>query len=157
MKETIVTTQTPKRSYRRKITRFNAIDIYVGKRLKSLRKIANLTQNDLAREMGITFQQVQKYEIGHNRLSASRLWDASQILGVNVNTFFVGMDEETLCQSPRLMYAQSDIQHSLLCQKSIHPLFKTETLELVEAYYNIKNRPLAHNLRNKILDAAKYQ
>lgn len=73
MKEALVTTQTPKRPYCRRTTRFNAIDIYVGKRLKPLRKIANLTQSDLGREMRITFQQIQKYEIGHNRLSASRL------------------------------------------------------------------------------------
>ena len=59
---------------------FNPIDVYVGKRIRLKRKLAGLTQSGLAAKIGITFQQVQKYEKGENRVSSSMLYQIAQAL-----------------------------------------------------------------------------
>lgn len=69
------------------------IDAHVGKALRTLRHTAGVTQQSLAEAMGITFQQVQKYESGKNRISASRLKMAADALGVSVGDFFRGLDD----------------------------------------------------------------
>lgn len=68
------------------------VDIHVGKALKSLRVLRGLTQTDVANDLGISFQQVQKYELGRNRISASKLFDAAHLLQVEVGYFFAGLD-----------------------------------------------------------------
>lgn len=68
--------------------KFHPIDVHVGTRLRVRRVIAGLTQTELAHAMGITFQQLQKYETGQNRVSASRLWEAAQVLDVPIEYFF---------------------------------------------------------------------
>ena len=70
------------------------IDVHVGSRLAELRRAKRLSQGELGHALGITFQQVQKYERGANRVSASRLWDASEVLGVEVAAFFAGLSRE---------------------------------------------------------------
>lgn len=65
----------------------NPVDIYVGSRLKLRRLILGISQKKMAEKLGITFQQVQKYENGINRISASRLWDISKLLKVQVEYF----------------------------------------------------------------------
>lgn len=67
------------------------VDAHVGARIKSLRIIRNLSQADLARQLGVSGQQVQEYESGGNRLSASRLFAAAEILNVGVGEFFVSL------------------------------------------------------------------
>lgn len=69
-----------------------AVDAYVGARLKALRKDAKLSQTDLAKQVGVTFQQVQKYERGTNRIGASRLWSFCQALNVKPGYFFEGVE-----------------------------------------------------------------
>jgi transcriptional regulator with XRE-family HTH domain len=64
------------------------IDVYVGNRLRLVRKMHNVSQEKLAENLGVTFQQVQKYENGTNRISASRLHQAAQVLDVPVSFFF---------------------------------------------------------------------
>ena len=66
----------------------NPIDIAVGQRVRAVRELRGLTQNDLAKATGVTFQQIQKYERGTNRVSASRLMLISHALGQPVSTFF---------------------------------------------------------------------
>lgn len=68
-------------------------DILVGARLRQIRRAAGHTQHTLAGGLGLTFQQVQKYETGANRISASKLWEAARFLGVQVSDFFVDEDE----------------------------------------------------------------
>lgn len=65
----------------------NPIDVYVGHRLKARRLLLGMSMDKLASLMGLTFQQIQKYERGSNRIGASRMWDFSKILGVDVNFF----------------------------------------------------------------------
>lgn len=67
--------------------RANALDAYIGKRLKAIRKAQNMSQEVLADKIGITFQQVQKYERGLNRISASRLCMIARALGQQLDAF----------------------------------------------------------------------
>ncbi|PIR37485.1 MAG: transcriptional regulator [Alphaproteobacteria bacterium CG11_big_fil_rev_8_21_14_0_20_39_49] len=69
------------------------VDIHVGKRLRARRTILGMSQEDIGDSVGITFQQVQKYERGLNRIGSSRLYEFSCLLGVGVSYFFEDLDE----------------------------------------------------------------
>ena len=69
----------------------NPIDIHVGKRLRMRRLMLDMSQETLAEHLGLTFQQVQKYEKGSNRVGASRLQRISEVLQVPVSFFFEGL------------------------------------------------------------------
>ena len=71
----------------------NYIDVHVGSRLRMRRQIVSMSQEKLGELLGITFQQVQKYEKGTNRISASRLFYAAKILGIPVQAFFEDLPE----------------------------------------------------------------
>ena len=79
----------------------NPIDIHVGHRLRARRTLLGLSQEKVGEAMGLTFQQVQKYERGANRIGASRLWDMSRILNCPISYFFDEIDENTANASPR--------------------------------------------------------
>lgn len=64
------------------------IDVHVGARLKARRNLAGITQEQLAAATGVTFQQIQKYERGANRIAALRLYDIARVLGVDISFFF---------------------------------------------------------------------
>lgn len=70
----------------------HAVDAHVGKRIRHRRWMVGMTQQQLAEGVGIKFQQIQKYETGMNRVSASRLWDISKVLEVPIVFFFEGLD-----------------------------------------------------------------
>ena len=72
------------------------IDVHVGNRIRLRRKLINMTQEQLARHLGITFQQVQKYERGSNRVSASRLFQIAEVLDVTVTFFFDDWDNQPI-------------------------------------------------------------
>lgn len=71
----------------------NPVDVHVGGRVRMRRILIGLSQEKLGEQLGLTFQQVQKYEKGSNRISASRLWQMSKILGVPVAFFFEDIPE----------------------------------------------------------------
>ncbi len=71
------------------------VDLHVGAQIKLRRGLMGLSQTDLAKGLGITFQQVQKYENGANRVGASRLFEIAQILGVSVQYFYEGAQDES--------------------------------------------------------------
>lgn len=81
----------------------NPIDIYVGRRIHDLRTSKGWSQTQLASLLGITFQQIQKYEKGLNRISASRLWYTAQLMGVSVDYFFNGISVELWKESFKLL------------------------------------------------------
>ena len=85
--------------------------------------------------LSITFQQVQKYERGANRVSASRLWDISQILDVPISSFFEDMTDDVMKSSPRRISRGSD--HNINSDSVRDPMARHETLELVRTYYSI--------------------
>ncbi len=97
------------------------VDVHVGKRIRHRRWMIGMTQQQLAESVGIKFQQIQKYETGMNRVSASRLWDISDTLGVPVSFFFEGLrDNADDAAAPSA---------DLLADK--------EAMELVRSYYAI--------------------
>lgn len=77
------------------------VDVHVGRKLKQIRTMRRLSQTDVARELDLSFQQIQKYEIGSNRIAASRLYELSRILDVPTSYFFEGLDAATNTTSPR--------------------------------------------------------
>ena len=111
--------------------------MHVNKRVLLRHTLAGVSQEQLGAELNITFQQVQKYERGANRISASRLWDMSQILDVPVNYFFDDMSETTMRNSPRRLARGIDDLDSG-DGKIKDPMARRETLELVRAYYSIE-------------------
>ncbi len=81
-----------KKRGREKREGLNEVDVFVGQRLRELRMLAGLSQSDVAAALGLTFQQLQKYERGFNRVSASRLYKLAQFFRVPVSVFFEGLD-----------------------------------------------------------------
>ncbi len=73
--------------------RSSDVDTHVGKRVRERRKVLGMSQTKLADALGVSFQQVQKYEIGVNRVAAGRLWDIARILEVDVGYFFEGIQK----------------------------------------------------------------
>jgi transcriptional regulator with XRE-family HTH domain len=112
----------------------HAVDVHVGKRVRHRRWMVGMTQQQLAEKVGIKFQQIQKYETGMNRISASRLWDISDALGVPVSFFFEGLDARR--------QSLEEIDGDILADK--------EALMLVRTYYAI---PEAQ--RRRLFDLAK--
>lgn len=79
----------------------NPVDAHVGRRLRLRRIMVGMSQEQLADAIGVTFQQIQKYERGANRISASRLWDLSVMLNCPVSFFYKEMEDDVACASPR--------------------------------------------------------
>ena len=117
------------------ITNNNAVDNYVGQRLRICRKRRGLTLEQLGRGLGITSQQVQRYEQGGNRISASRLWDMAQILGVPIGYFFDEMDTETAGASP----ANAANVVTAPGPRDLIALEAQEALQLTKAYFQISD------------------
>ncbi len=131
------------------ITNNNPIDVHVGRRVRLHRTLLGMSQEQLGEALNITFQQVQKYERGSNRISSSRLWDIAQILDVPVSFFFDDMSDETMAHSPRRM--KSGQTRDEYEKNPTDPIARRETLELVRAYYSIKSP----NLRKRITEMVK--
>lgn len=85
------------------------VDVHVGGRLRSIRKSRRVSQQALAAELGLTFQQVQKYERGSNRISASRLYEAALTLQVPVHTFFEGLPDPSSGTEPQALTADRNV------------------------------------------------
>ena len=113
------------------------VDEHVGKRLRQRRWLVGMTQQQLAERVGIKFQQIQKYETGANRVSASRLWDIASTLDVSINFFFDGL------QAEKGVKIQSDAMPSDL-------MGDKEALDLVRSYYAIPE-----NQRRRLFDLAR--
>ncbi len=111
------------------------VDVHVGSCIHTRRKLLGMSQTALGDKLGLTFQQVQKYERGANRVGSSRLFEISRILDVPISFFFEDMTPETASatsfaeQSLGLAEDQAELERD--------PLAKRETLELVRAYYRI--------------------
>ncbi|MEJ1936845.1 helix-turn-helix transcriptional regulator [Nostoc sp. NIES-2111] len=114
------------------------VDEHVGKRVRLRRVELGMSQQVLARLIGITFQQLQKNERGVNRLSASRMYEAARVLDVPIGYFFDGiMDAKPLAKRDK------KIEYSLPIEDE---QAKRETLELVTAYYDIRDRKLRQQM-----------
>lgn len=119
----------------------------MGARVRLRRTLLGLSQEKLGEAIGLTFQQVQKYERGANRIGASRLYDLSKVLDVNVSYFFEDMSDQIAARSPRQIRGMVQQEDSY----EPDPMAKRETLELVRAYYKI-NDP---RIRKRLFDMTK--
>lgn len=113
----------------------NPVDVHVGARLRLRRTLLGMSQERLGAALGLTFQQVQKYERGANRIGASRLWDLSRVLDVPVAYFFEDMDPDVADLSPR--HVRPDTPDPELIDDEDDATTQRETLELVRAYRRI--------------------
>ena len=109
------------------------IDVHVGSRVRLRRTLLGMSQEKLGEAIGLTFQQVQKYERGMNRISASKLWKLSNVLDVPVSYFFDDLGVYEDGQVPTLLGSEPSSGDTL----ALDPMAKRETLELVRAYYKI--------------------
>ncbi|MEM8824215.1 MAG: helix-turn-helix transcriptional regulator [Pseudomonadota bacterium] len=107
------------------------VDIHVGKRIRHRRWMVGMTQQQLAETVGIKFQQIQKYETGMNRVSASRLWEIAKTLDVQIGHFFEGFDSDA-----------GSADQDILSDK--------EAMELIRAYYAIPEHQ-----RRRLFDLAR--
>ncbi|NKB55342.1 MAG: helix-turn-helix domain-containing protein [Alphaproteobacteria bacterium] len=126
----------------------NPIDVHVGSRVRLRRTLLGMSQERLGDAIGLTFQQVQKYERGANRIGSSRLFDLSRVLDVPVSFFFDDMPAEIAEHRPGQEAGLSDTSTE---SYAADPLAKRETLELVRAYYQI-DEP---SVRKRLFDLAK--
>lgn len=113
------------------------VDVHVGKRVRHRRWLIGMTQQQLAQQVGIKFQQIQKYETGANRISASRLWDIAEALDVPVSFFFEGLEESQKEDS-----GKKSVPADLMGDK--------EALDLVRSYYAIPE-----NQRRRLFELAR--
>lgn len=130
----------------------NPIDVHVGSRVRLRRTLLGMSQEKLGEAIGLTFQQVQKYERGANRIGASRLFDLSRVLDVPVSFFFDDMPQEAA-----MAQVQDDDEDGTSYEErptssyEPDPMAKRETLELVRAYYRI-NDP---SVRKRLFELTK--
>ena len=133
-----------------------AADAYVGHKLRQRRTLLGMSQESVAAAIGLTLQQIQKYENGTNRVGASRLWDLAQVLGCDVSYFFEGFDEnsdgipEPTPDPAMSVAAEAEaIEADLKEETTTDPLMiRRETWELVRAYYLIDDGRVRRRLRN---------
>ena len=114
------------------------VDVHVGKRIRHRRWLVGMTQQQLAEQVGIKFQQIQKYETGANRVSASRLWDIADTLDVPVSFFFEGLDVEAADDDATAPMVPADLMGD------------KEALDLVRSYYAIPE-----NQRRRLFELAR--
>jgi transcriptional regulator with XRE-family HTH domain len=121
------------------------VDVHVGRRVKMRRMMLNLSQSDLGDKSGITFQQIQKYERGVNRVSASRLQEFSKCLGVPVSFFFDGLPSN----GAKLKNAPEDLAQQLLVTR--------EGIDLVKAFVSIHDKALRRSIVTMVEELANGQ
>ncbi len=109
------------------------VDVHVGARLRVRRTLLGMSQTTLGDAIGLTFQQMQKYERGTNRISSSRLYDLSRVLDVPIAYFFDDMSSEVAATSSVIGGGKAKKPPSY----EPNPMARRETLELVRAYYKI--------------------
>ncbi len=121
----------------------NPVDVHVGARVRQRRTLLGMNQTKLGSSIGLTFQQVQKYEKGTNRISAGRLYALSGTLDVPVEYFFSDMPTAVAASTPTLVGGRAKKPPSY----EPDPMTTRETLELVRAYYKIEDANVRDRLR----------
>ncbi len=124
----------------------NPVDVHVGARLRQRRTLLGMSQTTLGEGIGLTFQQVLKYERGATRISASRLFALSRLLDVPAQFFFDDMSTVVAASSP----ARGGGKAKKLPSYEPDPMATRETLELVRAYYKIEDADVRKRLRELI-------
>ncbi len=117
------------------------MDAHVGSRICARRRLLQLSQKEMADSLGITFQQVQKYEKGVNRIGAGRLFNIAQLLGVDVDYFFDDVKSDVFSRLPSYKKAYSS---GFLCEdqieQSFDPMAGAEATMLLKAFYSLPSK-----------------
>jgi transcriptional regulator with XRE-family HTH domain len=145
----MTTKPTRARRRRQKSDKPNPIDVHVGSRVRLRRTLLGMSQEKLGEAIGLTFQQVQKYERGANRIGASRLYELSRVLDVPVTFFFDEMQRGVGEASGR--DGGASLAEGSAAPYEREPLMRRETLELVRAYYRIPDV----QIRRRLFDLTK--
>lgn len=146
-------------------TTSNPVDVHVGNRIRLRRTLLGMSQERLGNALGLTFQQVQKYERGRNRVGASRLYDLACVLDVPVAFFFVGLPDPVGSMDTRAVGPEGvsepgvQLAEAMAAADTPPPaatedlgLFsRRETIELVRAYYGIEDS----STRRRVLDLVR--
>lgn len=111
----------------------NPIDVYVGGRIRLRRTLLGMSQSKLGEALALSFQQVQKYERGTNRVGSSRMFEIARVLEVEIGYFYDGMPSGTGNDGRKAMHGATVVRPP----EDQDPMIKRETLELVRAYYKI--------------------
>lgn len=120
------------------------IDAHVGARIRLRRTLLGMSQEQLGAAMNLTFQQIQKYERGANRIGSSRLYQLSQVLNVPISYFFDDLPSADSAQDP-------GVEVPVEGRREASRMTKRETLELVRAYFKIEDA----SVRQRIFDIVK--
>ena len=134
------------------MARSHPVDIHVGARMRQRRTLLGMSQTKLGDAVGLTFQQIQKYERGSNRVGSSRLFEFSKVLDVPVSHFFEDMPSNALAGRPMSGRGRKGFgEAGTPFEQEKDPLIKRETLELVRAYYKIREA----RVRKRIFETVK--
>lgn len=136
------------RRRRQKSDKPNPIDVHVGSRVRLRRTLLGMSQERLGEAIGLTFQQVQKYERGANRVGASRLYDLSRVLDVPVSYFFEEIASEVASAADA---RRGGLEEAPSPSYEADPMMRRETLEFVRAYYRIGDP----QVRRRLFDLTK--
>ena len=134
------------------MARSHPVDVHVGSRMRQRRTLLGMSQTKLGNAVGLTFQQIQKYERGSNRIGSSRLFEFSKVLDVPVSHFFEDMPSNALAGRPMSGRGRKGFgEAGTPFEQDKDPLIKRETLELVRAYYKIREP----RVRTRIFETVK--
>ncbi len=128
------------------MARSHPVDVHVGARMRQRRTLLGMSQEKLGTAVGLTFQQIQKYERGSNRIGSSRLFEFAKVLDLPVSYFFDEMPSNALAGPPMSSRGRKGFGAA-----ATDPLIKRETLELVRAYYKIRES----RVRKRIFETVK--
>jgi transcriptional regulator with XRE-family HTH domain len=123
------------------------VDVHVGARVRQRRTLLGMTQTDLADALGLSFQQIQKYEKGTNRVGASRLYDLSRVLDVSIEYFFDDMPPKVAASLPDVGRGKAKELPSF----DLNLMTKRETLSLMRAYYKVEDA----DVRKRVYELTK--
>jgi transcriptional regulator with XRE-family HTH domain len=134
------------------MARSHPVDVHVGSRMRQRRTLLGMSQTKLGNAVGLTFQQIQKYERGSNRIGSSRLFEFAKVLDVPVSHFFDEMPSNALAGRPMSGRGRKGFgEVGTPFEQEKDPLIKRETLELVRAYYKIREP----RVRKRIFETVK--
>ncbi len=119
------------------------VDVHAGARLRVRRTLLGMTQTNLSDAIGVSYQQMQKYECGKDRISASRLFALSRVLDVPVQHFFDDMPAAVAASSPTIKKRGRAKKPP---RYESDPMARRETLQLVRAYYKIRDPEIRKHL-----------
>lgn len=122
------------------------IDIHVGKRLRHRRTMMGLSQDAVAKAVGVTFQQVQKYEKGTNAMNASRLVEFSRFMNVPVAYFFDGLEDDAASNPPATGMAEA----AAAFEYAGDPVSDREALEMMKAFKRIGTQQVRKRLSDLV-------